>query len=457
MYKKVAPTADLELQHELVHLYFAHIHNTHHSLFHEPTVLSQVRNGSLPEVLLYAMMALGSRFSESPSLASVERRSRGIEPAQRAFALFDMTDISVTTVQAAVLLGTICFTESKAEAESLYYAVANRLALMLDLAHRQTNSETERQVNLRIWWTLYMIDVWCSTGLHLPCQMRSYKTAELPANELLFLGIAPQTPPRPTTSGICAENAKLHQIWADICDLNQNVMRDVHGTQSLEDQVETLLKRLEMWSAALPLHLRKTRANLEYYASIGLGPTFAALHLGYHYHTEVLCYQFLAGDASAANPEYAERCKEHAKHFCDLLYLCQEIPNCECFFVMLGHLLVVTSTVYIHTLVFSAHEDEISIARRRLARNFEILMRLQSFWVKLDVSLSRLQAFHNACKISAEHSFGMDKWLLCFLLEHGVVIPEKYPPVVHVVNPPGGASPELTLQDWYSQTFSGGQ
>lgn len=64
-------------------------------------------------------------------------------------ALFDMTDISVTTIQASILLGTICFAESKTEAEALYYAVANRLAQVLNLAHRHAETETERQVNLR--------------------------------------------------------------------------------------------------------------------------------------------------------------------------------------------------------------------------------------------------------------------------------------------------------------------
>jgi hypothetical protein len=60
-----------------------------------------------------------------------------------------MTEISVTTIQACVLLGTISFSESKSEAEALYYAVANRLAFILDLLHRPVADEIERQVNLR--------------------------------------------------------------------------------------------------------------------------------------------------------------------------------------------------------------------------------------------------------------------------------------------------------------------
>lgn len=375
-----------------------------------------------------------------------------------------------------------------------------------------------------VWWTLYMIDIWCSTGLHLPRQAPSVHPVDLPASETVFLALQPRTLSEASASGIWAEMVNLAHIWVEIFSLNQSVIRESLSDKNpagLEEAVETLLRRLELWSASLPLHLRKTRANLEYWGSVGLGSAFAALHLGYHYYTEVLCYQFLAeeserdersqfceyrqrsepyerseygerGEPDDHGPEhlqhnrqgweysehrehrprsrprprpstskdYAEKCKEHAKHFCDLLYTCQETPNCECLYIMVGHMLVVTSTIYIHTLVFSARDDEIAVARMRLERNFRTLMHLQSFWVKLDVSLSRLRAFHNACKVSAEHSFGMDKWMLCFLHEHGVSVPERYADTNPMFPPTSmrertrSASAELTLQDWYSQTFS---
>jgi hypothetical protein len=46
---------------ESVQCYFAHIHDKHHSLFHEPTTKSQLRSGLLPKILLHAMVALGAR------------------------------------------------------------------------------------------------------------------------------------------------------------------------------------------------------------------------------------------------------------------------------------------------------------------------------------------------------------------------------------------------------------
>jgi hypothetical protein len=123
---------------------------------------------------------------------------------------------------------------------------------------------------------------------------------------------------------------------------------------------------------------------------------------------------------------------------------------------MVGHMLVVTSTVYIHTLLFSDVEENILMARQRLERNFGILTRLQSYWIKLDDSLSRLKTFHNACTASVESSFRMDRWMVSFILEHGT---QAYKQFGHdslfvATTSSKSPSPVLTLQDWYSQTFA---
>jgi hypothetical protein len=52
----------LELCLELVELYFDLIHDQFHSLFHRPSFIEQVRAGTAPQVLLFAMMALSARF-----------------------------------------------------------------------------------------------------------------------------------------------------------------------------------------------------------------------------------------------------------------------------------------------------------------------------------------------------------------------------------------------------------
>lgn len=58
---EVALLPPYNIRRELVLLYFKYVHDKHHSLFHQPSVEAELENGLVPEVLLYAMMALGAR------------------------------------------------------------------------------------------------------------------------------------------------------------------------------------------------------------------------------------------------------------------------------------------------------------------------------------------------------------------------------------------------------------
>lgn len=307
-----------------------------------------------------------------------------------------------------------------------------------------------------------MIDIWSSTGLQLPRQMYLLDHVARPIEESIFIRLSTDSGSSHTAcTSIWSEMVHLSHVWAQIHELNKATVDGSMRPESLSKAVKGLSDQLNNWSSSLQPHLRATKENLERYASLGLGSALAALHLGFHYYNEVLFYQFLAEDArhsSVSATFYSENCKAHATQFCNLLYTCNTIPGCECLYIMVGHMLVVTSTVYIHMLLFSAAEEQVATARKRLEQNFEILTQLQSYWVKLDESLSRLKAFHNACTTSAESSFCMDRWMLSFILEHGTQVYEKF---VHdgsssmgqSLASPKSPSPDLSLQDWYFQTF----
>ena len=92
---------------------------------------------------------------------------------------------------------------------------------------------------------------------------------------------------------------------------------------------------------------------------------------------------------------------------------------------MVGHVLVIASTVQIHTLLFSAYDDEIAAARQRLESNFEILVKLRGLWPSVDYCMMRLQAFHKACRNSMETTFKLDLWMLKFLSEFAKPVDDK--------------------------------
>lgn len=98
---------------------------------------------------------------------------------------------------------------------------------------------------------------------------------------------------------------------------------------------------------------------------------------------------------------------------------------------MVGHAIVISSTVQLHILLFSDDEDQVDAARRRLERNFLILCGLQNLWRTIDHSFGRFREFHEACmraKANFEDprsTFRLDRWMLRFLMEFSKPIEQR--------------------------------
>ena len=80
-----------------------------------------------------------------------------------------------------------------------------------------------------------------------------------------------------------------------------------------------------------------------------------------------------------------------------------------------GHNLVVTSTIKIHTLLFSDSGNAISEVRGQLERNFEILLQLRNFWPVLEMIFEAFRTFKEACRKRMDTAFKTDYWMLRFL------------------------------------------
>lgn len=152
MARRTSPAADVPdkaLTFELVELYFKYIHDQFHSLFHRPSFILDLHQGNAPTVIVYAMMALSARFSTNPFFDRIPPTTRGEHFAFKSNTLLNLRDISVTTIQACVLLGAAAIVEGEAAAESVYYSAACRIANYLDLPNLPVSNPLEREVNLR--------------------------------------------------------------------------------------------------------------------------------------------------------------------------------------------------------------------------------------------------------------------------------------------------------------------
>lgn len=426
-------------------LYFQYCHDTFHSLFHPPSVIKEVEDGTIAKLLLMGIISLGARFSNDPFFAATDPRVRGRPYAQEAEQLLNLREISVTTIQAAVMIGLFCVTEGDPEAEAIYYTVACRNALILDLPNVPTLSRVDQEVNRRIWWTLNMIETWSSNALSLPRNVHPRADVPFPMEETVFLELRRQDfdLPSPTameesTASLLTQMVKLNAILVEITNLNSFAASTPNSTYnfSYRDAVDTLTNKLESWYNNLPLQLQDTHANLARYAELGLGGVFVAVYLGYYHYGQSLYYAYLHEDiyttasfpTSEVDPQlmlpeqqahyYADKCREHSTALLEILYRAYSTPGCDVLYTMVGHVLVISSTVQLHILLFSSSEPAIRAARSRLEKNFEILTRLQTYWPTLDVCFARFREFHKACQKSKETSFRMDRWMLQFLLDY---------------------------------------
>ncbi|KAL8349032.1 hypothetical protein RB598_002019 [Gaeumannomyces tritici] len=464
----------MALRLDLVGCYFDYIHDQFHSMFHRPSFEDDVTKNRVPGILLLAIFSLAARFSNHGHLADTAPCDRGERFRVACEAQLRVRHISVLTVQVCVLLGAYAAGQGEIEAENVYYTLAGRMACTMNLMDRTASSLVERETNIRglyipwprlipahrsadtqetntAWWSLCMIDVWSSTAVKLPRIMPAaphLDAAAVPMDEIPFLdlgGIDEMSPSGRTTlleSPLFTQMVKLNRVLANIIDFNKTCVAAHLAGPALDSGVQKLSLELEHWLVSLPPSMRDTPENLAWFAARGLGRMFAAVYLGYYYFSQLLYFQFLGGSADdvssssgggngrlPAHVVYAERCKDHAARLCELIYRCAATAGADVRYPMVAHVLVIASTVQIHTLLFAASERPIREARARLERNFQIiLLDLKPFWPAVDGAMSRLRAFHQTCLLrsgdgvggsspGSSSAFVLDQWLLRFLVE----------------------------------------
>jgi hypothetical protein len=278
-----------------------------------------------------------------------------------------------------------------------------------------------------------MIDVWSSTGVRLPRLMSPQPNISLPMNEATFLqmtraqGFTAEVE-TDRASSLLAQMVRLNRILSEINDFNIKAAETNLDPEYISTTISTLSTNLDDWLTNLPPYMHDTPSNLQFYASQGQGHLFVTLYLGYYHYGQMLFYRFLHEDVRAYIPRthfYAKKCKDHAVRLCEMIYRSEEVPGCAVLYNMVGHVLVIASTVQIHTLLFGVDNESVAQAKARLERNFCIITKLRALWPTLDVCMARLQAFHRACRRSVDTSFCMDGWMVRFLVEFANPISDK--------------------------------
>jgi hypothetical protein len=240
-------------------------------------------DGTIPHVLLFGMISLSARFSNDPFFKDSDPRSRGRPYGREAERLLDMRDASLTTLQAAVLLGAFVITEGEAASEAIFYSVACRTALILDLPNMVVATRLEQEINCRAWWTLCMVDVWSSRGLGIQRALLPRINIPYTMEETVFhqlsrhdYDLPSPTSTQESTASLLTQMIKLNAILFEVSLLNEQASASHQLGLEHQAAVDELAGKLEAWYHNVPVGLQDTHANLTRYAAIGLGPMFVA-------------------------------------------------------------------------------------------------------------------------------------------------------------------------------------
>ncbi|KAF5590554.1 uncharacterized protein FSUBG_10770 [Fusarium subglutinans] len=430
----------------LVDLYFRFIHDSPHSLFHEPTFKASVAEGTVSQPVLLAMMGLSARFATDPGVVA-----RG--PIYRAKATAalkeDLEHICIENIQACILVGNNFFGEGDADAESLYFGLASRMTQILKLGEiDESDDGVMREVKRRIFWTCFIIDTWASGGSNLSPQFR-WRTKEPrgPLDEYMFYnmrlgdGDVADVDWKP---GLWAHMVRLVGLYAEIQNLQQELANGAEWNESfIDESVQRLEAELGAFEEGLGPELMFSRENLASFVSRGLGRVFIAFHLGYHHYYTLLFYQYLdhRRPPTRNGRKYASSCKVHAAIVCDVLQASRGVPGAEALYNIVGHVTIVSSSVLLHTYLFG-ESHELEESRDRLSSNLESLVQLRNYWPSVEMMVStypitrrrflistqikRLVVFQKNCIQSMNvESYRFDRWMVKFLIAHALALEDK--------------------------------
>lgn len=413
-----------------VKLFFRFIHDPVLTIFHKPTFMMLFHQGKIKSYILYAIAALAARFSTDPSLQDIDPRDRGANYYAIGLRLLkmDIDEISIDTIHGCMLISHYSSGYNLVEQEAVYVGVAIRIAHLLHLQEEpNTGDAVQDEILRRAWSILFAADRWSALGNRIPrITGFEYTTDRRPARKPMpdidFLQLTSDTPRIEHTLGIWAPNRDLHDIASSIHTHQLAVLYNPTSPEASLGRIDEIAMDLQHWQSRLPPNFAFNTQNIYLQSSISYGAIFLGTHLSFHYNYVVLLYQFLSyADSQSRN--YAEQLEYHASKISEIIRWSNKIPNCKLLYSVVAHILVISSSVHLHTLLYGESKAA-KQAKDDLDTNFEHIMTLRRLWPAVDVSAARLRLFEAACLTSNQNTWRMDRWLVKFLLHHTTYMDE---------------------------------
>lgn len=299
---------DPELTTHLLSTYFEYINSATYTIFpREPFMrwAADCREKSSEDLMLiYAMLAIGTFYSQRPERLSCAKRfgiiaRRSIE---RSFGRF-----SLQLVQARMLVSLYHYATGDSDKAWDYCGTSFRAITALGLGKEPEGKllkqatfdfeeETLKECYRRTFWSAYLMDrltghcvgkVECFNNsdvfLRLPCSYQQYQlgvASKAPYFDNNFIDPNLTEYRDPSALGNMAYICQAAAIWGDIVN---SITRSVHRHPSRygpehEAFYQRTQGRLAMWFDGLPEHLSLQRAAFEDSLRTGIFPTYCKIH-----------------------------------------------------------------------------------------------------------------------------------------------------------------------------------
>ncbi|KAL4868003.1 hypothetical protein BDV12DRAFT_186281 [Aspergillus spectabilis] len=429
---RLGDLASRELCVELVHIYFRFIHDIPHTIFHEPTFMRRLDDGTAPTIHVYAIFSNNSVFD---GVSPCHRGEVFVAEAVRLSQPY-MIAPSLETVQGFLLIGYYYSGEGSVDGKHIYIGLARLHAERLSL--NDNASAVYQEEYRRNWLSIHVASHWSAWDMAMEPMVFPDGPDFLPkiddetfrtTNAELLNVTQVQDASR---CDMWAQMARTLGIYARVNTVMRQLSRNTISFSDYCTQAAELEASLETWAQNLPPRLAWNFDNLVLLAGKRLGQIYLAMHIGYFHFRQMLFFPFLhARAARNSRPEQAVKCKNAAAVVSSILQYSKNIKNCELDYFIYGHIAVVSSCVHLHTLLFSDDYRELSMTRQRLLSNFQYLMTLKSFWPIVEHYTIHLRTFQNSCRDSVSDPFVLDNWMARFLTEHSSLLSERQPVSIH--------------------------
>ncbi|KAG7418831.1 putative transcriptional regulatory protein [Fusarium oxysporum f. sp. rapae] len=374
-------TAELAI--EFVESYLTHLDGRPHSIFHQETLRRQVRRKEIGNALLYSICALGSKFSPKSEHRVLEN---SLTKEAKRLVQADLENVCIENVQTCILLSLLSAGNCHTSSETLFLRIAIGMAEVLQLNFSADDTNIVSETALRTWWSLYILDRWCSSGLGIPRHLDSPHcpdSSPLPIDETSFKRLGPSSLLQNSnrTPGVFAHMVTLIQHFGHIQGLNRAMAKGDMVPKVKCDAIKLIGQKLESWRTDLPENMQMTIQNIYSHQQNDLGGHFIALHLVFHHLSALVYFNSLETKEPSyiGQEDHIALCKSHASSFSSLLHTSRQMSGCQQNYPTVGHMTTVASAVLLHTLLLGEPGD-IPKARQELNTNFEALIELRQYW-----------------------------------------------------------------------------